>query len=129
MHEWQQEGGNVAGVLVVINFWIALRLGHPKYYPSAFKLNRKEAILFCCQCPDHWSSCSIAGCPPSETCLYDTVVLRYMERRDCLTAIKIVAEEFQKTNKKMAVIVGLVLHMSWKVLIRTMQFRDDSGCS
>lgn len=69
------------------------------------------------------------SCPLSETFLYDSLALRYMERRGCLTAMNIVTEEFQKTNKKMAVIVGLLLHMSWKVLIHTVQFRDDSGCS
>lgn len=53
-----------------------------------------------------------------------------MEKRGCLTAMNIVTEEFQKTNKKMAMIVGLLLlHMSWKVLVHTVQFRDDSGCS
>lgn len=65
------------------------------------------------------------SCPPSETLFYGSVVLRYVERGGCLTAMKLLAET---RNKKMAVIVHLALHMSWKVLIRTVQFRDDSGC-
>lgn len=35
----------------------------------------------------------------------------------------------ENMNKKMPVMVCLSLHMSWKVLIGTVQFRDDSGCS
>ena len=58
--------------------------------------------------------------------MYDSVVLRYVERRECLTAMKILIEN---RNKKVAVIVHLDLHVSWKVLIHTVQFRDDSGCS
>lgn len=81
VHEWKQEEVKLAGVLkpfqssVVAMFPDSSEARISKTLRSAFKLSRKDPVLFCSQC-HHCSKCHTVICYPSETSVCDTVALR-----------------------------------------------------